>query len=169
MYNFDRNSFKFLFYLKFQLWFMKKSTALSFSDFLAILGKTVHGIRILQEVRSKLAEVSCPKNSWKIQWSAAFTSRIVLTLLNCRGRCMGLFHFFQECDQTAKLFKHFCSHMYRILAIETIDFNYCAFNIGISFFSFSESCIFQSSADFSMHLSVRVHMVIQFWITDLHN
>ena len=96
MYNFDRNSFKFLFYLKFQLWFMKKSTALSFSDFLAILGKTVHGIRILQEVRSKLAEVSCPKNSWKIQWSAAFTSRIVLTLLNCRGRCMGLFHFFSR-------------------------------------------------------------------------
>ena len=60
---------------------------------LAILAKTVDGIRILQEVHSKLAEVSCPKNSWKIQWPAAFTSRIVLTLLNCRGRCLGFSHF----------------------------------------------------------------------------
>lgn len=166
MYSFDRNSFKFLFYLKFQLWFLKKSAALSFSDFLAILGKTKDGIRILQEIRSKLAEVSCPKKSWKIQWSAAFTSRIVLTLLNCRGRCMGFSHFSSRMWPDSQIIPEFLLTIYdqnsghknnwlQLLCVQYWD---------IFFFFF-----WKLYTPIIMDLSVTVHMVIQFWITDLHN
>ena len=166
MYSFDRNSFKFLFYLKFQLWFLKKSAALSFSDFLAILGKTKDGIRILQEIRSKLAEVSCPKKSWKIQWSAAFTSRIVLTLLNCRGRCMGFSHFSLRMWPDSQIVPEFLITIYdqnsghknnwlQLLCVQYWE---------IFFFFF-----WKLYTPIIMDLSVTVHMVIQFWITDLHN
>ena len=118
-------------------YFLKKSTALSFSNILAILGKTVDGIRILQEVRSKLAEVSWLKNSWKIQWPAAFTSRIFLTLLNCRGHCMVFSHFSSRMWPDSQTIPEFLLTTYvQKSGHKTTDFNYCAFNVGNIFFFF---------------------------------